>query len=49
MFHKTGGATGKERSPLKVFSRVFGTVSKCFCAERRLVRMVLEVDIKSDI
>ena len=36
--HKTGEATEKERSP-KVLSRVLGTASKFFSAERRLPRL----------
>ena len=48
VFHKTGEATEKERSP-KVLSRVLGTASKFFSAERRLLRLDLLADIKSDI
>ena len=47
MFHKTGKATEKERSP-KVLSRVLGTASKLFSAERRLLRLGLYDDIQSD-
>ena len=47
MFHKTGEATEKDRSP-KVLSRVLGTASKFFSAERRLLRLGLYDDIKSD-
>ena len=47
VFHKTGEAAEKERSP-KVLSRVLGTVSKFFSAERRLLRLGLYDDIKSD-
>ena len=47
VFHKTGEATEKERSP-KVLSRVLGTASKFFSTERRLRRLGLYGDIKSD-
>ena len=47
VFHKTGEATEKERSP-KLLSRVLGTAIKFFSAVRRLLRLGLLADIKSD-
>ena len=40
VFHKTGEATEKKRSP-KVLSHVLGTASKFFFAECRLLRLGL--------